>query len=105
MEQLHVSNKTFGGLPLLPCSRRIALPCTRPRRSASTNSAAAARPHRQRVMPMAALGDDSTQITATGLPRAAVVGVLGGGQLGKMLAQEAVSCCRCWPLDLLVEGR
>ena len=26
-----------------------------------------------------------------GLPRAAVVGVLGGGQLGRMLAQEAVS--------------
>ena len=26
-----------------------------------------------------------------GLPRAAVLGVLGGGQLGKMLAMEAVS--------------
>ena len=30
-------------------------------------------------------------VNATGLPRTAVVGVLGGGQLGKMMGQEAVS--------------
>ena len=30
------------------------------------------------------------QNSDVGLPRAAVVGVLGGGQLGRMLAQEAV---------------
>ena len=34
--------------------------------------------------------DDPTIVVAGGLPRAAVVGVLGGGQLGKMLAMEAV---------------
>ena len=34
---------------------------------------------------------DSTKVVDTGLPRTAVVGVLGGGQLGKMMAQEAVS--------------
>ena len=32
------------------------------------------------------------QCSGPGLPRAAVLGVLGGGQLGKMLAMEAV-----WP--------
>ena len=32
-----------------------------------------------------------------GLPRAAVLGVLGGGQLGKMLAMEAV----CAPFGFL----
>eukprot|EP00884_Botryococcus_braunii_P000738 jgi/Botrbrau1/10665/Bobra.53_2s0021.1 len=31
-----------------------------------------------------------TLISDGGLPRAAVVGVLGGGQLGQMLAQEAI---------------
>ena len=34
--------------------------------------------------------DDPTIVVEGGLPRAAVVGVLGGGQLGKMLAMEAV---------------
>jgi hypothetical protein len=34
--------------------------------------------------------DDPTIVTEGGLPRSAVVGVLGGGQLGKMLAIEAV---------------
>ena len=34
--------------------------------------------------------DDSTIVVDGGLPRSAVVGVLGGGQLGKMLAIEAV---------------
>ena len=29
-------------------------------------------------------------VAPAGLPRTAVVGVLGGGQLGKMLGQEAV---------------
>eukprot|EP00887_Chlorella_sp_A99_P006268 scaffold3.g6268.t1 len=37
----------------------------------------------------AAEAPSDTQVTQTGLPRTAVVGVLGGGQLGKMLAQEA----------------
>lgn len=31
----------------------------------------------------------ATKVVATGLPRTAVVGVLGGGQLGKMMGQEA----------------
>lgn len=35
--------------------------------------------------------DAPTKVVDTGLPRTAVVGVLGGGQLGKMMAQEAVS--------------
>ncbi len=39
----------------------------------------------------AAASDVPTKIASNGLPRSAVVGVLGGGQLGKMLAQEAVS--------------
>ena len=34
--------------------------------------------------------DDPTVVAQGGLPRTAVVGVLGGGQLGKMLATEAV---------------
>lgn len=37
--------------------------------------------------------DDRTVVVQGGLPRAAVVGVLGGGQLGKMLAMEAVRFC------------
>ncbi|KAK9811859.1 hypothetical protein WJX72_011292 [[Myrmecia] bisecta] len=39
---------------------------------------------------MPAANKHSTAIGDVGLPRAAVVGVLGGGQLGKMLALEAV---------------
>jgi len=39
----------------------------------------------------ASQSDAPTKIVDTGLPRTAVVGVLGGGQLGKMMAQEAVS--------------
>lgn len=39
-----------------------------------------------------------SHVVDTGLPRTAVVGVLGGGQLGKMLGQEAVRLPleRCW---------
>lgn len=36
-----------------------------------------------------AKSDNPTLVNADGLPRSSVVGVLGGGQLGKMLAQEA----------------
>ena len=36
----------------------------------------------------------STKVVESGLPRTAVVGVLGGGQLGKMMGQEAVSVGR-----------
>ena len=39
----------------------------------------------------ASQADAPTKVVDTGLPRTAVVGVLGGGQLGKMMAQEAVS--------------
>lgn len=39
----------------------------------------------------ASQSDAATKVVDTGLPRTAVVGVLGGGQLGKMMAQEAVS--------------
>ncbi len=38
-----------------------------------------------------AAGETATKVVESGLPRTAVVGVLGGGQLGKMLGQEAVS--------------
>lgn len=38
-----------------------------------------------------AAGEAPTKMSDNGLPRTAVVGVLGGGQLGKMLGQEAVS--------------
>ena len=37
-------------------------------------------------------GDAASKVNETGLPRTAVIGVLGGGQLGKMMGQEAVSC-------------
>jgi len=50
-------------------------------------------PRKGRLIEMAAStappASDPTSITDAGLPRSAVVGVLGGGQLGKMLAQEA----------------
>ncbi|KAL4429623.1 hypothetical protein ABPG77_008672 [Micractinium sp. CCAP 211/92] len=36
-----------------------------------------------------AAGETATKVVESGLPRTAVVGVLGGGQLGKMLGQEA----------------
>lgn len=38
-----------------------------------------------------AAAETATKVVDSGLPRTAVVGVLGGGQLGKMLGQEAVS--------------
>lgn len=49
--------------------------------------------HHKVVMASAAAPSSAfaaTQIIDSGLPRSSVVGVLGGGQLGKMLAQEAV---------------
>lgn len=57
---------------------------------------------RERVVSLRvkAMSDDPTLITEGALPRSAVVGVLGGGQLGKMLAIEAVSNPR--PLPPLV---
>ena len=36
-------------------------------------------------------GRNLPRCSDVGLPRTAVLGVLGGGQLGKMLAMEAVS--------------
>ena len=42
--------------------------------------------------------DHPTAIHPAGLPRTAVVGVLGGGQLGKMLGQEAVGAPQQAPL-------
>ena len=44
--------------------------------------------------------DDPTIVVEGGLPRAAVVGVLGGGQLGKMLAIEAVRLLPPAPLEV-----
>lgn len=51
------------------------------------------RPMQRRVV-CAAAPEAPTKVVDTGLPRTAVVGVLGGGQLGKMLGQEAVSVGR-----------
>jgi len=62
-----------------------------------------------------AAGEAATKVVDSGLPRTAVVGVLGGGQLGKMMAQEAVSggrrggttvarilsCIDCWPAAIV----
>lgn len=62
--------------------------------SAATGSRRPVRRPLQRRVTMAAAPEAPTKVVETGLPRTAVVGVLGGGQLGKMLGQEAVSVGR-----------
>ncbi len=77
-------------------------PAPRPLAAQPPRAGAASRPHQKpaAAMPPAAAasapaGDAAAaaaataRVSAAGLPRTAVVGVLGGGQLGKMLAQEA----------------
>ena len=61
---------------------------------AASAPASAARPARRplaRRVTCSAASEAATKVVETGLPRTAVVGVLGGGLLGKMLGQEAVS--------------
>lgn len=87
------------------CIQRHAVPCTahqsqslnrRPAHATFTpTNSAVLRPAKHAVTCMAtppqpAGGAGPTSISEGGLPRSAVVGVLGGGQLGKMIAQEAV---------------
>lgn len=78
---------------------------------AASAPASATRPARRplaRRVTCSAASEAPTKVVETGLPRTAVVGVLGGGQLGKMLGQEAVSAggraggralhsIPCWP--------
>lgn len=47
------------------------------------------RPRMSQTPALAGATDSTTRVIDTGFPRTAVVGILGGGQLGKMLAQEA----------------
>lgn len=65
-----------------------------PRRVAGSMAQAGAGAAARTVVRCAAAADAAGQTAhaiADGFPRTAVVGVLGGGQLGKMLGQEAVS--------------
>ncbi|PNH09941.1 N5-carboxyaminoimidazole ribonucleotide mutase [Tetrabaena socialis] len=75
------------GLPL-PSPQRPA------RRSAAQRHHAAPTARRLAVGMAAAsvtVESDATSVSTTGLPRSAVVGVLGGGQLGRMMALAAAN--------------
>lgn len=81
----HLRTPARPHLSLLRATR--ARPAATRRQAATTCVATPAQP----TASSSSMDDHPHKIVSTGLPRTAVVGVLGGGQLGKMLAQEAVS--------------
>jgi phosphoribosylaminoimidazole carboxylase len=89
------STAASGARPILlqPAARRHTSGLTTPRTFLSTHLVAPLPPRGAPGPPMLAAtpagADAPTAVAPGGLPRSAVVGVLGGGQLGKMLAQEA----------------